>query len=402
MTHNPPAWSPLDAAGLACIEHAADTILETVGVVLDDDDILTLWHEAGARVDGQRVFAPATLIRALIDHAPARFEQHARNPARNVTFGDGGTVFAPVYGPPWVRDGDNRRRFARASDLAAFIDATQRCPGLNHLGGMICEPEDLPAARRHRHLLALQLTRSDKPFMGAVITAERAADTLTALRMVHGEDATSCCRTLNLVNAVSPLTWGEGPLGALKTCARAGQAVLVTSYPLLGLTAPITPAGAAAVMLAETMAGMATAQLVQRGTPVVLGALGAPFHLQRMLPSFGTVETLRLMALMRALAQRLRVPFRTDGAITSSPTDDAQAGWEGGGMLAMVATSRPDFVLHAAGWLENGKVAGVDKFRRDCRWINQMTGHDADAQDAPAEVLPAAVDAALWRWVGEA
>src|SRR3546814_9756457 len=70
----------------------------------EDPDALALFKEAGADVDGERVRFPRGLCRKLCETIPPVFTQHARNPERSVSIGGNATVFAPVYGPPFVRD----------------------------------------------------------------------------------------------------------------------------------------------------------------------------------------------------------------------------------------------------------------------------------------------------------
>ena len=53
---------------------------------------------------GERVHFPRGLARQLCATAPKTFTQHARNPAKSVEIGGDNLVFAPVYGPPFVRD----------------------------------------------------------------------------------------------------------------------------------------------------------------------------------------------------------------------------------------------------------------------------------------------------------
>ena len=54
-------------------------------------------------------FAPG-LIRSMLKTAPARFTQHARNPARSVRIGGNAMVFAPSYGSPFILETDGNRR----------------------------------------------------------------------------------------------------------------------------------------------------------------------------------------------------------------------------------------------------------------------------------------------------
>ena len=153
ITRRIPVFEVLDAEALQIIEHNAETILEEVGIDFrDDPEALAMWRDAGAEVDGERVRMPRGLARSLARTAPARFTQHARNPARSVEIGGAKTVFAPVYGPPFVHDLEGGRRYATLEDFRNFVKLAWLSPGLHHSGGTVCEPVDLPckqAAFRH-------------------------------------------------------------------------------------------------------------------------------------------------------------------------------------------------------------------------------------------------------------
>ncbi len=122
ITRKIPVYETLSEEGLALIERNAETVLEEIGIDFrDDEEALGLWRDAGADVDGERVRFPRWLCRELIKTAPSSFVQHARNPERSVTIGGDNTVFAPVYGPPFVRDLDGGRRYATIEDFQNFV-----------------------------------------------------------------------------------------------------------------------------------------------------------------------------------------------------------------------------------------------------------------------------------------
>ena len=116
---------------------------------------------------------PKGLVRSLIKTAPREYVQHARNPANNVTIGGNNTVFAPVYGPPFIRNLDEGRRYATIEDFRNFAKLVYMLPSLHHAGGTLCEPVDIPVAKRHLDMIYTHIKYSDKPFMGSV-TARRA------------------------------------------------------------------------------------------------------------------------------------------------------------------------------------------------------------------------------------
>src|SRR5689334_20242712 len=126
-----PLYEVLTEDGLALIENNADTVLQEIGIDFrDDPEALAMWKDAGADVKGDRVRFPRGLVRSLIKTAPREFVQHARNPANSVTVGGKNTVFAPVYGPPFVRDLDGGRRYATIEDFRNFVKLAYMSPSL--------------------------------------------------------------------------------------------------------------------------------------------------------------------------------------------------------------------------------------------------------------------------------
>ena len=63
--------------------------------------------------------------------------------------GGNATVFAPVYGPPFVRDLDGNRRYATIEDFRNFVKLAYMAPSIHHSGGTVCEPVDVPVNKRH-------------------------------------------------------------------------------------------------------------------------------------------------------------------------------------------------------------------------------------------------------------
>jgi len=170
-----PLYEVLNEEGLALIEGNADTVLEETGIEFRGDaEALDLWKDAGADVKGERVHFPRGLCRELLKTAPRQYIQHARNPERSVQIGGDATVFAPVYGPPFVRDLDGVRRYATIEDFRNFVKLAYLAPSIHHSGGTVCEPVDVPVNKRHLDMVFAHIKFSDKPFMGSVTAPERA------------------------------------------------------------------------------------------------------------------------------------------------------------------------------------------------------------------------------------
>ncbi|MDQ6433026.1 trimethylamine methyltransferase family protein [Mesorhizobium sp. LHD-90] len=362
-----PLYEVLGEEGISLIEHNADTVLEEIGIDFRDDaEALELFRQAGADVKGERVHFPRGLPRSLLKTAPKTYTQHARNPARNVEIGDKATVFAPVYGPPFVRDLDGNRRYATIEDFRNFVKLSYMAPSIHHSGGTVCEPVDVPVNKRHLDMIYSHIKYSDKPFMGSVTAPERAEDTVAIAKIVFGDDFVENNTVLtSLINANSPMVFDETMLGALKVYARHNQACIVTPFILAGAMSPVTVAGTLTQVLAEVLAGASLTQLIRPGAPVLFGTFASSISMQSGAPTFGTPEPSLVSYGAAQLARRLGLPFRTGGSLCASKIADAQAAYESANTLNSTLLAGTNFVLHAAGWLEGGLSSGYEKFMMD-------------------------------------
>ncbi|MBT9370916.1 trimethylamine methyltransferase family protein [Rhizobium sp. CSW-27] len=360
-------YEVLDEEGLSLIEANADTIMEEIGIEFrDDEEALALWRAAGADVRGQRVHFPKGLCRELLKTAPSVFTQHARNPARSVQIGGKATIFAPVYGPPFVRDLDGNRRYATIEDFRNFVKLAYMAPSMHHSGGTVCEPVDIAVNKRHFDMVYSHIKYSDKPFMGSVTAPERAADSVAMCKILFGDDfVENNTVLLNLINVNSPMVFDQTMLGAAKVYARHNQACVLSPFILSGAMSPVTVAGTLTQILAEVLAGAAFTQLIRPGAPVLFGTFAASISMQSGAPTFGTPEPSLVSYGAAQLARRMGLPFRTGGALCGSKVPDAQAAFESANTLNTTLLAGTNFVLHAAGWLEGGLVSSYEKFMID-------------------------------------
>ena len=328
-------YEVLDEEGLSLIEANADRVLEEIGIEFrDDPEALDLWRDAGADVRGERVHFPKGLCRSLLETAPSAFTQHARNPERSVQIGGKATVFAPVYGPPFVRDLEGERRYATIQDFENFVKMAYLAPSMHHSGGTVCEPVDIPVNKRHLDMVHAHMRLSDKPFMGSVTAPERAQDTVEMCKILFGTDfVDQNCVVVNLINANSPMVFDETMLGAAKVYARNNQACIVSPFILAGAMSPVTVTGTLTQILAEVLAGASFTQLIRPGAPVLFGTFAASISMQSGAPTFGTPEPSLVSYGAAQLARRLGLPFRTGGSLCGSKVPDAQAAHESSNTL---------------------------------------------------------------------
>ncbi|NOX63464.1 MAG: trimethylamine methyltransferase family protein [Chloroflexi bacterium] len=396
--HKLPVYNLLDEEALERLHQASLRILAEMGVAfLGDPEALAILRDHGARVDGELVFFDPELVMEYVAKAPAQFTQLARNPARNVIIGGEHICFAPVYGPPFVHDLERGRRPATLEDFQNFVKLAYLSPYMHHSGGTIVEPTDLPGPTRHLDMVYSHIKYSDKPFMGSVMSAEAAADSVAMAEIAFGaERIREQPALISLINISSPRRLDDRMLGALKVYAHARQAVIITPFILAGAMSPVSIPATLAQQNAEALAGIAFAQMVEPGTPVVYGSFLTNIDLQSGGPVFGSPESQMAILVSAQLARRYRLPFRGGGMFASAKIPDAQAGYESVMTMLPAIQARTHFILHAAGWLEGGLTAGYEKFALDCELLGMfhtlLNGLDISdetlALDAIAAVPP--------------
>lgn len=375
ITRKTAPYEIISEDGLDKIEYEADRILDEVGIEFrGDPEALELFRAAGAKVTGDRVQMEPGMAKEIVTRsAPSEFTHVARNRERSVKIGGDATVFVPAYGAPFVRGLGEERRYATLADLQKLVKLSYMTPNLHHAGGVIVEPVDIPVETRHLDITYSQIRYTDKAFMGAVTSGERAEDSIEMTRILFGADfvAENCC-TMGLINSISPLAYDATMLDALKAYVRARQPVIVAPFIISGASGLTTPAAILAQSHAENLAGLAYAQLLNPGVAMIYGFLMCGINMRSGAP-VRYEETWLSMLGMGQLSRRLGLPFRTGGNTSPAKTPDFQAGVDSALFINYSVLSGANFILHAAGNCESGLCLSFEKYVYDCETLGALT-----------------------------
>ena len=358
------------------IHQASMRILEEVGMRFMDAEALSIWEQAGAKVDHktQHVWIDRGLLLPLIDKAPAEFTVRARNPAKNIPMGGNNTVFATTSGVPFVSDLDRGRRDGSVAALHELCKIAQMCPPIHVVESQVTEPQDVPVWQRYLERGWAIFTLTDKPVAQAAHGRSVANDCLNMAAIVFGghDEIKKQPVMVSVVNANSPLTYDTSMLEGIITYARAGQPIVMTPFILAGAMSPITMAAAVAQQNAEALAGIALTQLCNPGVPVIYGGFTTNTDMATGSPAFGTPEGAWAFFAGAQLARRYGVPYRGSGGLNTSKVVDAQAAYETQMSLWPTIMAHTNYIMHAAGWLEGGLVCSYEKFILDVEGLAMM------------------------------
>ncbi|MEM7209247.1 MAG: trimethylamine methyltransferase family protein [Pseudomonadota bacterium] len=356
----------LDSEGVEKIHTAAMTILETTGIEFRDPVALADWKKAGADVQDQRVRIGRDMLMELISSVPSTYRMHARNPEHTIDVGGRNSIFANAYGTPFVYGLDGVRRPSMLDDAHNFFKLAQTSQAMHVPGILPVEPQDVPVPQRHLDLVSSALTLTDKPIMGSVLSETAARDTVEMVRIVFGEDFVDQNVVLtSLLNCNTPLVWDETMLESLRVYAAANQPCLLSPFVLAGASTPASPFGGVALLIAESLAGMAYSQIIRRGCPMVMGVAIMGVSMKTGAPMMGSPEPGLMNLLVGQMARFYQVPWRSCTMWSGSKSPDLQAGFDSANTMWPVLLGGCNFLVHTAGFLEGALGISYSKWVHD-------------------------------------
>jgi trimethylamine--corrinoid protein Co-methyltransferase len=369
-------WAPLEILTTEQVElilQAAFRVLEEAGLEIRSVAAREMYRRAGALVEDatQMVRLGRDLVEAQLAQAPASFVLHARNAQRHLHVGGNVVNFGPVTGAPNIRDLEGGRRYGDIEAFRNILKLTHVLGVLHWQGGIVVEPVDVPVAFRHLLTYQAHIECSDIVWAARGIGGVQAEDAIAMSAIEHGcsvEDLAARPTLMTVTNVNSPRRVDEEILDNIMIMARHGQCVVITPFTLMGAMAPVTLAGALVQQTAEALAIVALCQLVRPGAPCVMGGFTSNVDMRTGSPAFGTPEYVHAVLAGAQLGRRLKLPVRTS-AVNASPMVDAQSTYETAFSLQAAVLSHSHLINHAAGWLEGGLSASLEKIVVDAELL---------------------------------
>jgi trimethylamine---corrinoid protein Co-methyltransferase len=379
------------------VHDATMELLDTAGIVINEEEALDIFKKNGFRVEGKTVFPTEVQIRDAVAKAPQKITIHARNPEKSLTIGGDDFIFLPGYGAPYIIDANGDQRQAKMEDYDTFCKLIHTSKHVDMNGWMMVEPSDMPAETAHLDMTLSSMLLCDKPFMGSPVSKQGALDGIEMAGILWGgkEKIMDKPVSISLINSLSPLQFADEMAGSLIELARHGQVCIVASLIMAGASGPVTLAGVLALQNAEILTGITLAQLVHEGAPVVYGSTSSAMDMKTGGLSIGAPELWKNTNYAAQMARFYNLPSRSGGGLTDALYPDAQAGAESALALSTAARSGINVILHSCGILGSYIAMSFEKFIIDeevCGMVRQML--------KPIEISDDAIDVEMIRSVG--
>ena len=360
---------------IAQIHQTALRVLEELGVKILLPAARELLREGGVDVDEASMMArfDRGIVQSAITSAPSEIQLIGADDDSSLTWGGRRVTWCPVGGAPHISDLDGGKRPGTLEATENIIRLAEHYDVM-HVQSPNVEPQDVPPEVRHYATMRAQIILSRKPPFLFSRGAPQVKDGFRMMRIMRGlsEDAfreTPCVYTV--INTNSPLILDIPMLQGLIDFALSGQPSVITPFTLSGAMAPVTVTGALVQQHAEFLAALVVTQLARLGAPVVYGAFTSNVDMKSGSPAFGTPENVRAAFASGQLARFVDIPWRSSMPSASNCVD-AQAIYESQMALWGATLGGAHLVLHAAGWMEGGLTASMEKFIIDIEMLQQM------------------------------
>mgnify|MGYP001081598513 CR=1 FL=1 len=348
-------------------------IMEEVGVIMPYDHARELLKKHGCKVDGTTVFFPRALVEEAIRLSPSSYTLYGRDASKNVEIDCEKTAYAGPYGSPFVTDLDRGRREGSLEDFINIVKICDKLPNIDIQSHISCEPQDVDVKSRPTTMVYNTMKYSEKPLMGSVYGYENAMRCIELAAIPFG--GLEAIKEKPVISSIpctlTPLTYDQRQLEAIRAYAETGQPQLVNSLSIAGITTPATLAGLVSVQNAEVLAGIVYAQCVNPGCPIVYSASGSNAEMAYGLLSIGSPEDAVVSLINGQLAKYYQIPCRISGALSDSKLMDSQAAYESAITLMMAQMAGGNFILHAAGIIETYNCTSYEKLIID----NEIIGY---------------------------
>jgi trimethylamine--corrinoid protein Co-methyltransferase len=309
-------------------------ILCTLGLQIHNKQILSMLADHQAKVDMDKCHVNLTeeIIQKAIKTAPHSFKLYDVKGNQTHDFSDHNVYFTP--GSSALNILDCQTQQMRKPLTNDYIDFSKIIAQLENIASTSTAfmPTDVHEKISDSYRLFLSLLYCEKPIVTGAFTIESFAvmkDFQLAVR--ESEKALkekpltifSCCPT-------SPLKWCEVSSQNLIDCARYSIPAEIATMPLAGFTAPVTLTGTLIQHTAEVLSGVVISQLINPGTPVLLGGSPAIFDIRYETTPMGAIETMMLDCAFNEIGKYLNLPTQAYTAMSDAKQIDAQAGLESG------------------------------------------------------------------------
>lgn len=350
-----PSHAVLSNEGASRIHAASCRVLQEKGMKLKHERAKSLLREAGAIVDGDIVYTPASLVEWALRQAPSSITLFDRDgePAmflegRNVYYGTGSDTVN-------LLDYENRERHPwLKKDIENAVKLCDYLPNIDFVMSMGII-SDVPFKANTREQYSAMIRYTKKPH---VVVADNAEDLEDIFRMyiaVRGSrdllKLKPYCTVYN--EPTSPLLNTFEAIDKLMLCAEYSVPANYAAGGMAGATTPITASGTVVLNNAECLFGLVIHQLTNKAAPFVYGYGNGPLDMKTAQSCYAVPCAIQIQSGMCDMARYYKLPCWGEAGAGCSKICDEQSIQEATQFIQMAALQGCN-ITHDVGYLDFG------------------------------------------------
>ena len=322
-----PTIRALNADQIDRIHRDALDILAKTGIRVVSDRARRLFQKAvgPTLISGETVRLPATLVNRSLELAPEAIDIYDRDGAKAMRL-PGQARFGPGVTCLYYQDPQTEKvvPFGRR-EVATAVGLGQALASFDFMSTPGVLPALSPPGVEDAFSALEMIANTRKPLVLLVSQPESLSPVLDLLTHLHG-DLRKKPFVMPLLSAITPLVLDEGTSERMFVAIERGLPVIYLNLGMAGVNTPITPYSAITLLIAELLAGITLSQLIQPGSPIIAGALGASMDMKRMVHFYDPTSYLMNLVCAEMMAH-YRIPhYGTSGNAVGWGADLVAAG----------------------------------------------------------------------------
>ncbi|GAA6163095.1 trimethylamine methyltransferase family protein [Pelagimonas sp. KU-00592-HH] len=366
VEENPPVWAgveagrfkPLSESEVRLVDESALTLLETLGLSQAIPSMKERVIAAGGSVtEDDRLLFPRALVTWAIEGASRNFKLCGQVAKNDLTLSSARVHMSTGGAAPGVFDLDTHDyRDSTLQDLYDAARIVDQMDNIHHFSRSVVARDIEENAVMDLNTAYACLMGTSKHVSISITEPENVQQIAELCYRIAGGEAAFRARpflTVMVCHVVPPMRFAEEACEVLELAIQAGFPVQLISAGQAGATSPATIAGSLVQAVAETLAGLVFARLVDPEVKAIFAPKPLVADLRTGSMSGGGGEQAILMAGAAQMGRHWDLPTSSIAGITDAKRLDAQYGAEKSLAVTMAAHAGSNIVTQAAGMMSS-------------------------------------------------
>ena len=351
--HQGGLYNPLSQREMERIHETVLKLMENVGFADATDSMIDIITAGGGFMSGDRLCFPRSLVEDVIAGHRQTYTMFGISPEHDLEIGKGKVHMGTGGAAPMMKDfNSGHYRGSTVTDLYDLARLVDQLPNIHYFWRMVVA-SDMPSPR------LLDLNTAYASMMGtekhigvSFINGLNVYEAVQLFDMAKGGEGKFRERpfcTISCCHVVPPLRFAQESCDALEAAIRSGMVATLLSAPMAGATSPSALAGTIVQSLAESLAGMVFAFLIDPMCRTNLGNWAFVTDLRTGSMTSGSPELALIVAGCAQMARFYDLPGSVAAGMADSKALDAQSGAEKAYTLTLAAQAGSSMINESAG-----------------------------------------------------